>query len=144
HRFVWDLHEESPRVAEPTYAMSAIPADTPAEPRGPWALPGLYTVELIAGEGTSAHTVTRTLTVNMDPRVKTPLPDLRVQHALSRALAEAITRTTAMEASLPKESTKAVRDVARRLKHALAMVQQADLLPTPQLAAAAAAVLAEE
>ena len=144
HRFVWDLHEESPRVAEPTYPMSAIPFDTPAEPRGPWVLPGRYTVELVAGEGPDARTVTRPLVVNMDPRVKTPISDLRAQHALSRALADAISRNTTMEASLPKESSKAVRDTARRLKQALAMVQQADLPPTPQLAAAAAAVLAEE
>jgi photosystem II stability/assembly factor-like uncharacterized protein len=144
HRFVWDLHEESPRVLEPRYGMAAIPERTPAEPRGPWVLPGRYTVELVAGEGPGARTVSRPLVVNMDPRVKTPLADLRAQHALSRLLADALSRATAIEASLPKGSAKAVRDLARRLRQALAMVQQADLAPTPQLAAAAAAALAEE
>ena len=163
HRFVWDLHEESPKVADRSYPMSAVPLDTPAEPRGPWVLPGRYTVELVLGEGASAQTVTRTLVVKMDPRVKTPLEGLRAQHSLSRALAEALTRNAAVTEALaktgkaspllgapaasPHEETPpapTLRRSAGRLKQVLGLLQQADLAPTPQLAAAAATVLAEE
>jgi photosystem II stability/assembly factor-like uncharacterized protein len=163
HRFVWDLHEESPRVAERHYPMSAVPFDTPAEPRGPWVLPGRYTVELVAGEGPEARRVTRTLTVKMDPRVKTPVAGLRAQHTLSRALADALDRNAAATERLVKAGTASAllgtpprwddgdstaaptfRRTAGRLRQLFGMVQQADLAPTPQVAAAAAAVLADE
>ncbi len=146
HRFVWDLHEESPRVAERTFPMSAVPRDTPSEPRGPWVLPGRYTVELASGEGAHAESVTRALVVAMDPRVKTPLEGLRAQHALSRALCEALTRNTEASHALGKDTpaASALRKTARRLRELLGMVQQADLAPTPQVTAASKAVIAEE
>ena len=86
HRFVWDVHWPPPPSLEPGYSIAAIPHDTPKEPRGPWAMPGRYTVRLIAGGATA----TRTLTVRMDPRVKTPLPALREQFELSQQLAGAL------------------------------------------------------
>ena len=49
HRFVWDLHHPPPAVLERSYPIAAIYRNTPAEPRGPWALPGEYTVRLTAG-----------------------------------------------------------------------------------------------
>ena len=86
HRFVWDLHYAPPPSLEPGYSIAAIPHDTPREPRGPWAMPGSYTVRLTAGSTIS----TRPLTVVMDPRVKTPLPALRQQFELSQELADAL------------------------------------------------------
>ncbi|HZX93050.1 MAG TPA: hypothetical protein VFE90_00930, partial [Myxococcales bacterium] len=86
HRFVWDLHGVPPPTLEPGYPIAAIPHDTPREPRGPWAMPGRYTVRLTAGK----TALTRPLAVRMDPRVKTPASALRQQFDLSRELAAAL------------------------------------------------------
>jgi photosystem II stability/assembly factor-like uncharacterized protein len=86
NRFVWDLHGAPlPGVAR-DYPISATPGDTPAEPRGPWALPGDYRVRLSAG----GERFERTLTLRMDPRVGTPAAGLRRQHELSAALVAAM------------------------------------------------------
>jgi len=90
HRFVWDLHGEPPEVLEPAYPISAVPRNTPREPRGAWALPGKYTVRLTAG----SHKASQPLVVEMDPRVKTPLADLREAHDLAVRLTDALTRDT--------------------------------------------------
>jgi hypothetical protein len=70
------------------YPISATPGDTPREPRGPWALPGQFTVRLTAG----GKTYTQPLTIKMDPRVKTPTTVLAQLHATSVRLFDAITR----------------------------------------------------
>jgi photosystem II stability/assembly factor-like uncharacterized protein len=189
HRFVWDLHEAPPPSLEPQYPMSAVPEDTPAEPRGPWVLPGRVQLKLTVGEGAAAQTSTASLTVEMDPRVKTPLAALQAQHALSRALAEALARNSAAKARLgelkPKlearlgtwagagpnptgpllEELGALTGAAShpkpgtgkpggeqpdlgktqgRLLRLYEFAQQADLAPTPQVAAGSEKVLAEE
>ena len=46
HRFAWDLRYERPGGVRQGYPISAIDGYTPAEPRGPIALPGTYTVRL--------------------------------------------------------------------------------------------------
>jgi photosystem II stability/assembly factor-like uncharacterized protein len=63
HRFVWDLHYALPKsVHRSLYG-----------PSGVWTLAGNYTVKLTAnGKSTS-----QTLTVKMDPRIKTPEDALR-------------------------------------------------------------------
>ena len=86
HRFVWDLTYERPAVLSTAYPIAAILHDTPREPRGPSALPGQYTVRLTAG----GKSLTQPLTVRMDPRVKTPLADLRQQFAVAQELTVAI------------------------------------------------------
>jgi hypothetical protein len=82
HRFVWDLTYERPAVLNTSYPIAAVLHDTPREPRGPWALPGTYTVRLTVG-GTS---FTQPLAVRMDPRVKTPIADLQQQFATAQQL----------------------------------------------------------
>ena len=85
HRFVWDLRWTTPRHLQQSYPIAAIYGNTPREPRGPWALPGRYTVRLTAG----GRTHTQPLVLRMDPRVRTPAAALREQLALSRRLASA-------------------------------------------------------
>jgi hypothetical protein len=184
HRFVWDLHE-TPPPSEPSYPMSAAPQDTPAEPRGPWVLPGQYQVKLTVGEGPQAVTSSAALTVEMDPRVKTPPAALQAQHALSLALAEAMRSNAAATARLAalkqtleqrlkespgkgqnpgdlleelRELTGAktsrrrasggeARDLGQaqsRLARLYELAQQADLAPTPQVAASGQQALTEE
>jgi hypothetical protein len=90
HRLVWDLHGEAPEALETSFPIAAIVRNTPREPRGPWALPGRYTVRLSAG----SRRQEQPLEIAMDPRVKTPLTALRAQHDLSLRLADALGRDT--------------------------------------------------
>jgi photosystem II stability/assembly factor-like uncharacterized protein len=106
HRFVWDLHESPPPSAEPLYPMSAVPHETLPEPRGPWVLPGRYTLKLTAGTGAAALTSTAVLTVELDPRVKTQAAALRAQHALSLALCDAIAGNARAQARLARARRK--------------------------------------
>jgi hypothetical protein len=92
HRWVWDLHEAAPLSLRHEYPISAVPYRTPAAPEGPLAVPGAYTVKLIA----SGQTYTAPLTVKIDPRVKVTALDLRKQLDAQRLLASAITDTTAV------------------------------------------------
>ncbi|MBA3672194.1 MAG: glycoside hydrolase, partial [Gemmatimonadaceae bacterium] len=86
HRFAWDLHATAPRFPSTSYPIAAVYANTVREPRGPWALPGRYTVRLTAG----GRTVTQRLVVRMDPRVRTPAAALERQHDFAVRLGAAI------------------------------------------------------
>ena len=96
HRFVWDLQETPPQASEYGYPISAVPRDTPREPLGPSALPGLYTVRLTA-EG---KTLTAPLNVVMDPRVLTPAAGLRQQHEIESRLVSMIDESFEARAEL--------------------------------------------
>ena len=75
HRFVWDLHY--PRVAgiKPEYPIAAVPWNTAPAPTSPWIMPGEYKVVLTV----DGQKYIQPLTVQMDPRVKTPVADLQKQ-----------------------------------------------------------------
>ncbi len=88
-RFVWDLHYPEPKAQRREFPISAIYRDTPRNPLGPSVLPGDYTLKLTAAGKTS----TRTLRVEMDPRVKTPRAGLEQQFVLSAQAAEGMTET---------------------------------------------------
>jgi photosystem II stability/assembly factor-like uncharacterized protein len=88
HRFVWDLRGEPPAALRFEYPIAAVPANTVKEPRGPWVLPGRYTVRLSDG----AATATQPLVVKMDPRVTTPAAGLNRQHQLTLALMASLQR----------------------------------------------------
>ena len=163
HRFVWDLHWPAPAALEGGYSIAAVPRDTPKEPRGPWALPGQYTVRLTA----AGRSLTRPLTVRMDPRVKTPEAGLRQQFALSQRLAEALDRNTrlveqvrrlrndrpddaalaALEGSaeerkpLVEEPQPALVPWNARLGALYSLLESTDLAPTPQAVRAAEKLL---
>ena len=89
HRWVWDLHYPSPTSTDHEYPIAAIAGDTPREPLGPHAVPGKYTVRLtVNGKSYSSP-----LTVQMDPRVKTPLAGLEQQFEVETRLASLMTRS---------------------------------------------------
>jgi photosystem II stability/assembly factor-like uncharacterized protein len=88
HRFVWDLHGAMPDAASFSYPIAATFRNTPREPRGPWALPGRYTVRLTL----DGQELTQPLDVVMDPRVRTSAADLALQHELAVRLADAMGR----------------------------------------------------
>ena len=109
HRFVWDLRYPEPRVLNFQYPISATPNNTAREPRGPWVMPGTYSVRLTV----NGKTYTQPLTVRMDPRVKTPTATLARQFALSRGVYDDIARTrTALDSA--RALRAAVRDLRGR------------------------------
>lgn len=78
HRFLWDLHYQ-PLNLPPAYPIGATFANTAPSPTSPWVMPGTYLVKLTV----NGKSYTQSLTVKMDPRVRTPLPALQQQHDLS-------------------------------------------------------------
>jgi photosystem II stability/assembly factor-like uncharacterized protein len=89
HRFVWDLRYPPPGVLNTQYPISATPNNTPREPRGPWVVPGTYTVRLTV----NGQTHSQPLTVRMDPRVKASAATLARQFTLSKGVYDDINRT---------------------------------------------------
>jgi hypothetical protein len=85
-RFVWDLHFQSPPVANTSLPISATPRNTVREPRGPWVQPGQYSVRLTVDD----KQYTQAFDVRMDPRVKTPAPALAQQYTASLTLFDAM------------------------------------------------------
>ena len=89
HRFVWDMHYTKPHALSHGFPISAIYHNTPELPLGAFALPGTYTVRLQRGVGhadvSGDDGRTRTLTVKMDPRIKSPAAELQEQFAMESA-----------------------------------------------------------
>ncbi len=82
NRINWNIRYDSPPALSHTYEINANPAETPASPEGPLALPGVYTVKLTANGKAYAQTVT----VTNDPRSPATTADLRAQHDLQMNL----------------------------------------------------------
>jgi Tol biopolymer transport system component/photosystem II stability/assembly factor-like uncharacterized protein len=104
HRFVWDLHHLPPQGVGRSYPIAAVVQDTPSEPRGPWVLPGQYTVKLTVG----GKIYTQPLTVKMDPRATISPEGLKKQFVLSMQCYEGI--------GLAQEAIKEVRELRAQLK----------------------------
>ena len=75
HRVIWDLHYSPPNALEREFPIAAILHDTSLLPLGARALPGSYTVRLTV----DGKSYTQSLTLQMDPRIHTPLDALRKQ-----------------------------------------------------------------
>ena len=149
HRFVWDLHHPAPPAAKFTYPIAAIYADTPREPRGPWAVPGTYTVRLTV----DGRTLTQPLVLKMDPRVKTPPEGLRAQFDRSKEVTADMARTlealraVRADQAKVKEGPKAkaladreasLADLNAKLTALYTTLQEADAAPTSAMVEAAA------
>jgi photosystem II stability/assembly factor-like uncharacterized protein len=140
HRFVWDLRYPPPAVLERTYPIAAVYRNTPAEPRGPWALPGAYTVRLTVG----ARTLTRPLRLKIDPRVKATPDDLRAQLDRAQEIVRDLARSAdalrqakerartadAAPARAPAEQETKLSELNRRLAAVYEIVQEVDAAPT--------------
>jgi hypothetical protein len=155
HRFVWDLREQRPAALDYSYGIAAIRTEgTPIRPEGPFVLPGAYTVTLAAG----GKTLTRPLTVQLDPRVKVSERDLREQYDRTRsaiamlergvgAMREIDRARAARSATLPAAladslahfagaDDASLRTVTRRLSGLVDGLQAADAAPTQGMKAA--------
>ena len=91
-RFVWNLQYPNPPSDQYDLPISAVYKDTPFVPEGPFVMPGNYTIKLTA----NGKTYMQTLTVKIDPRVKTLVVDLQQQFNLSMQAYEGVKQTFAM------------------------------------------------
>ncbi len=87
HRWVWNLHYPAPLSLLRGYPISAVPHRTPVTPEGPRALPGDYTVRLLA----DGKSLSVPLVVKMDPRVHVSQAALRQMFHLEVQLASWMT-----------------------------------------------------
>lgn len=78
HRFLWDMKYQ-PLNIHPSYPISAIYKNTAPDASSPWVMPGIYKATLIVDD----NTFTQSFNIKMDPRVKTSLKDLQLQHDIS-------------------------------------------------------------
>jgi photosystem II stability/assembly factor-like uncharacterized protein len=90
HRWIWDLHYPAPETNRHNYPIAAVPHDTPRYPLGPTVLPGTYKVRLTVDGKASAASVT----IKMDPRVKTSAAGLQKKFEMEMQLAAVMTQTT--------------------------------------------------
>jgi hypothetical protein len=150
HRFVWDLREETPAAASFGYPIAAVYANTPREPRGPFVMPGSYSVRL----SVDGKQLTQPLTVVMDPRVKATPAELTLQHETSMRLVRALELSQPHGRSLPEPAETAEAEPAaqqrerlarsrRQLTQLLGLVEEACAAPTPAVRAAVDETIAE-
>jgi len=118
NRFVWDLRYPPPPAARYGYSIAAIAGQgTVAEPQGPLVFPGVYEVRL----GVGGQAYTRSLRVELDPRVHVAdsgvVAQLRLgldiwnamaeQHALAGSLRSARDQISALAARSLDRATRA-------------------------------------
>ena len=107
NRFVWDLRYPPPPAARYGYSIAAIAGQgTVAEPQGPLVLPGVYEVRL----GVAGLTYTRSLRVELDPRVHVADSALVAQLRLGLDIWNAMADEHALAGSL-----RSARDQIRAL-----------------------------
>jgi len=119
HRFVWDMHYAQVPGVKPEYPIAAVPENTAPQPTSPWIMPGKFTAVLTV----DGQKYTQPLTVEMDPRVKTPAADLQKQFDLSSqvyadvlALQPVVDRAAAARAQLKAMREKASGAEAAKLE----------------------------
>ncbi|HEV2418201.1 MAG TPA: glycoside hydrolase [Terriglobia bacterium] len=142
HRWVWDFHYPAPKSDNRDYPIAAVPHNTSRTPLGPRALPGEYTVRLMADN----HIFTAPLLVKMDPRVKTPKSGLRQQFAAEMQLAPLMNEgyDAAAEAKSVREQVQKLSGQASgSLKNSIQMLEKkiTGILNAPASSMAPAATL---
>ena len=107
HRFIWDLHY-GPQQPPQFVPMQAIIHNTAPEPKGPWALPGRYTLRLTTPQG---HVYTQPLVIRMDPRVTTSNEDLALQFEMAKTCWDDSSKAAALETQVGavRDQIKAAR-----------------------------------
>lgn len=131
HRFSWDLHYD-PLDVEPTFPISAVYKNTPPDPTSPWVMPGTYTARLTV----DGMVQSQTFVVKMDPRVKTALKDLQLQHDLSKSLYDYRKSLLNQKPSTEQEKREQATKLSRS-ERVFDMLQGSDMTPTAAMIQAA-------
>jgi len=112
--------------------MTAIYQNTDPNPSSPWVMPGVYTVKLTV----NGTTYSQPLTVKMDPRAKTPVKDLQLQHDLALDLYDLRKKLRASVAQTDELKAEKAK-TERAISSVYEVLQDADLAPTQQAIKAA-------
>ena len=125
NRFVWDLRYPPPPAARYGYSIAAIAGQgTVAEPQGPLVLPGVYEVRL----GVGGQTYTRSLRVELDPRVHVADSALEAQLRLGLDIWNAMAEQHALGQGLrgARDQLRALagRSLARATRGSLAALER--------------------
>ncbi len=140
HRFVWDMRYPRPGAVQRDLPISAIDHDTPLEPLGVFAVPGIYTVKLTV----DGQTFTRPLTVKMDPRAAITPIGLSTQFTLAMKIADLMNRSydAIQRASDPLDARRRadLTTLNGDLATAYDVVEGADRAPTTQAGTTVAAL----
>jgi hypothetical protein len=126
HRFVWDLRYPRPGAVQRDFPISAIVHDTPLEPLGVLAVPGVYTVTLTV----DGKTFTQPITLKMDPRATIAPLGLTQQFTLATKIVDLMNKTYAASRVAPRrEDLEALNG---DLATAYDAVEGSDRAPTTQ------------
>jgi photosystem II stability/assembly factor-like uncharacterized protein len=129
YRFTWDIHYQ-PLNVPPSYPISATPMNTAPDPTSPWVMPGMYTARLTV----DGKIYKQSFTVKMDPRVKTSVKDLQLQHDLSLICYNYIKKCMEdLKTINDKDKLTAVRKHLNSFTSLQNTLQDGDWQPTTQL-----------
>jgi hypothetical protein len=116
HRFVWDLRYPRPAARAFRNSIAAVlGAGTPAQPLGPFVLPGRYTVTL-AVDGIERS---RPLNVKLDPRISVTAEALAQQLALSHAIDSTLVRAWTAHDAVERAGKEGAKTLAPALRDSL-------------------------
>ncbi len=130
NRFTWDLKYEAP------HKVPGVVLDGGDEPEGPWVVPGTYQVRLTA----LGKSLTQSVDVTLDPRLKTSQGDLQKQLELALKLRTSLNQThdaireildvrsqlDALQARLAKDAAaKSIVEQAKALEDTITPIQDA-------------------
>jgi len=107
HRWHWDLRNTAPQGFTKSYPMTAILGDTPPGPEGPLVAPGVYTVRLTV-DGKAQPT--QSLTVRMDPRVKSTAAALEKAQSVAQSAYQGILKCRAVQSDIARFREKTTGD----------------------------------
>ena len=129
HRFMWDMHYQ-PLNVPPSYPISATPMNTAPDPTSPWVMPGIYAARLTV----DGKIYNQSFTVKMDPRVKTTVKNLMLQHDLSLTCYNYIKKCMAdVNTITDKDKLVAVRKLLGSFTTLQNTLQDGDWPPTTQM-----------
>jgi hypothetical protein len=130
HRFMWDMHY-TPLNVPPSYPISATYMNTAPEATSPWVMPGTYTARLTV----DGKVYSQNIIVKQDPRVKTNVKDLQLQHDLSLMCYNNI-KLCMKKSEMVNESTEAAKILSgfiNKFSSIQNVLQESDWAPTTQM-----------
>ncbi|HRI25448.1 MAG TPA: hypothetical protein PLZ45_12290, partial [Ferruginibacter sp.] len=123
-----------------TYPISAIYMNTAPDPTSPWVLPGTYKAWLTV----DGKMYQQTFTVRIDPRVKTSMQQLGIQHNLSLLCYNNMQKCMDALKQIQVKKDTALNELEKDFRKYLAafgsvqnVLQDSDLPPTTQAIGAA-------
>ncbi len=134
HRFMWDTHYQ-PLNVPPAFPIAATYMNTAPDATSPWVMPGVYIAKLTV----DGKEFFQTLSIKIDPRVKTGAKDLLLQHNLSVMCYKNIEKCMKALEGLDTKSEKA-KALAKFISSFTSIhnvLQDSDWPPTTQMIQAA-------